>query len=95
MPSTTFRSQNGTSLIFVFNNRFSKEITVLEPSLFNVASYLFEKDPAKIMNMRIDTLGQMANLANLRPGGRFIIVDAIGGLLVATALERLGGELLI
>jgi tRNA (adenine58-N1)-methyltransferase non-catalytic subunit len=68
---------------------------VLEPSLFNVSSYLFEKDPAKIMNMRIDTLGQMANLANLRPGGRFIIVDAISGLLVATALERLGGKLLV
>jgi len=44
------------------------------------------------MNIRVDTLGQMANLASLRPGGRFIIVDAISGLLVATALERLGGK---
>lgn len=65
---------------------------MLEPSLFNVTSYFFEKDPAKIMHLRIDTLGQMANLANLRPGGRYIVVDAVSGLLVATALERLGGE---
>lgn len=34
----------------------------------------------------------MANLANLQPGSRFIIIDTVGGLLVATALERLGGE---
>lgn len=72
--------------------KFAKQITVLQPSLFNVASYLFDKDPVKIQYLRVDTLGQIANLANLRPGGKFIVIDSIGGLLVATALERLGGE---
>ncbi|KAG8778613.1 tRNA (adenine(58)-N(1))-methyltransferase non-catalytic subunit trm6 [Serendipita sp. 397] len=72
--------------------KFAKQMAILEPSLFNVASYLFEKDPGRILGLRVDTLSQIANLANLRPGGRFLVVDTTGGLLVATTLERLGGS---
>jgi tRNA (adenine-N(1)-)-methyltransferase non-catalytic subunit len=77
---------------YLSNLRFAKQITVLEPTLYNVAKYYFEKDSAKILGLRIDTLSQMANLANLGPGGRFLIVDTTGGMLVAAALDRLGGK---
>jgi len=44
--------------------------------------------------MRIDTLSQMMNLGNVRPGGRYIAVDGASGVLVSALLERLGGQLL-
>jgi tRNA (adenine-N(1)-)-methyltransferase non-catalytic subunit len=45
--------------------------------------------------MRIDTLSQMMNLGNVRPGGRYIAVDEASGMVVSALLERLGGQLLI
>ena len=41
--------------------------------------------------MRIDTLSQMMNLGNVRPGGRYIVVDEASGMVVSALLERLGG----
>jgi tRNA (adenine-N(1)-)-methyltransferase non-catalytic subunit len=41
--------------------------------------------------MRIDTLSQMMNLGNVRPGGRYIVVDDASGMVVSAVLERLGG----
>ena len=45
--------------------------------------------------MRIDTLSQMMNLGNVRPGGRYIVVDEASGMVVSALLERLGGLFLI
>ena len=45
--------------------------------------------------MRIDTLSQMMNLGNVRPGGRYIAVDEASGMVVSALLERLGGLFLI
>jgi Gcd10p family protein len=42
--------------------------------------------------MRIDTLSQMMNLGNARPGGRYIAVDDASGMVVSALLERLGGQ---
>jgi len=42
--------------------------------------------------MRIDTLSQMMNLGNIRPGGRYIVVDEASGIVVSALLERLGGN---
>jgi tRNA (adenine-N(1)-)-methyltransferase non-catalytic subunit len=41
--------------------------------------------------MRIDTLSQTMNLGNVRPGGRYIVVDEASGMVVSALLERLGG----
>jgi len=45
--------------------------------------------------MRVDTLSQMLNLGNVRPGGRYIAVDEASGVVVSALLERLGGQFLI
>jgi Gcd10p family len=42
--------------------------------------------------MRVDTLSQMMNLGNVRPGGRYIVVDDASGIVVSAVLERLGGQ---
>lgn len=42
--------------------------------------------------MRPDALAQLLSFANVGAGGRYIVVDGVGGALVGAVLERLGGE---
>ncbi|KAF8634897.1 hypothetical protein AX15_000645 [Amanita polypyramis BW_CC] len=72
--------------------KYSKSFTTIEPTLYNVCNYWFEKDHDRIRDIRADTLSQILNLANVRPGGRYIAIDDASGLIVAGILERLGGE---
>ena len=77
------------------HRRYSKSFTTIEPTLFNVCEYWFNKDQNRIRDIRADTLSQMLNLANIRPGGRYIAVDDASGLVVAGILERMGGVVFI
>ncbi|KAF5385029.1 hypothetical protein D9615_001234 [Tricholomella constricta] len=72
--------------------KYSKSFTTIEPTLFNVCDYWFNKDKTRIRDIRADSLSQMLNLANIRPGGRYLAVDDASGLVVAGILERMGGE---
>lgn len=72
--------------------KYSKSFTTIEPTLFNVCEYWFNKDQNRIRDIRADTLSQMLNLANIRSGGRYIAVDDASGLVVSGILERMGGE---
>ncbi|KAI0714889.1 Gcd10p-domain-containing protein [Earliella scabrosa] len=72
--------------------KFSKYFSVLEPTMFNVCEYWFNKDQNRLRDIRPDSLGQMLNLANVRPGGRYIAVDDASGVLVSGILDRLGGQ---
>jgi Gcd10p family. len=72
--------------------RYSKIFTTIEPTVYNVCEYWFAKDQNRIRDIRADSLAQMLNLANIRPGGRYLIVDDASGLLVSAILARLGGE---
>lgn len=71
--------------------RFSKSFCVIDPTVFNVCEYWFNKDQSRLRDIRPDALGQMLNLANIRPGGRYLAVDDASGIVVAGILERLGG----
>ncbi|KAH9004313.1 Gcd10p-domain-containing protein [Lactarius hatsudake] len=72
--------------------KYSKSFTTVQPTLFNVCEYWFVKDQTRILGLRVDTLSQMMNLGNARPGGRYIVVDDASGMLVCAVLERLGGN---
>ncbi|ODV88793.1 hypothetical protein CANCADRAFT_128801 [Tortispora caseinolytica NRRL Y-17796] len=54
--------------------------------------YYNAKDPARIMDLRMETLGLMLSLANVQPGGTYLIVDGVSSLVVCAVLERLGPE---
>lgn len=71
--------------------RYSKAFTIVIPTLFNVCEYWFNKDQIRLRDIRPDTLGQMLNLASVRPGGRYLAVDDASGIVVAAILQRLGG----
>ena len=34
----------------------------------------------------------MMNMANIRPGGRYLVVDDASGMVVSAMLERMGGK---
>ncbi|ANB13779.1 Gcd10p [Sugiyamaella lignohabitans] len=54
-----------------------------------------DKDASRIQNMSEESLALMLSLANVRPGGTYLVVDDISGLLVGAMMERMGGEGLI
>ncbi|TFY56088.1 hypothetical protein EVJ58_g7850 [Rhodofomes roseus] len=72
--------------------KYSKSFTVVDPTVFNVCDYWFNKDQNRLRDIRPDALGQILNLANIRPGGRYLAVDDASGIVVAGMLERLGGR---
>ncbi|RXW22686.1 hypothetical protein EST38_g3160 [Candolleomyces aberdarensis] len=72
--------------------KYSKIFTTIEPTLLNVCEYWFVKDQVRIRDIRSDTLSQMLNLANIHPGGKYLLVDDASGLVAAGILDRLGGE---
>ncbi|KAG1754945.1 Gcd10p-domain-containing protein [Suillus paluster] len=72
--------------------KYSKTFSTVEPTIYNVCDHWFKKDQNRIRDIRPDTLSQILNMANVRPGGRYIAVDEASGLLVSAILERLGGE---
>ena len=72
-------------------HRYSRSFSTIEPTIFNICEYWFVKDQSRIRDLRVDSLSQMLNLANVRPGGRYLAVDDASGMLVAGVLERLGG----
>ncbi|KAJ7654815.1 Gcd10p family-domain-containing protein [Mycena rosella] len=71
--------------------KYSKAFTTIEPTLFNVCEYWFKKDQNRIRDIRVDALSQILNMANIRPGGRYLAVDDASGLVVSGILERMGG----
>lgn len=50
------------------------------------------RSPHNILSLRRDTLSQLLNLASIRPGGRYLVVDDTSGLVLASILERMGGQ---
>ncbi|PPQ69782.1 hypothetical protein CVT26_014170 [Gymnopilus dilepis] len=72
--------------------KYHKIFTTIEPTLFNVAEYWWAKDQNRLRDLRIDSLSQILNMANIRPGGKYLAVDDASGLLVAGILERMGGQ---
>lgn len=62
-----------------------------DPTLFNVCDYWFNKDQNRLRDIRPDALGQILNVGNIRPGGRYLAVDDASGIVIAGILDRLGG----
>ncbi|UZJ55971.1 hypothetical protein CBS101457_005291 [Exobasidium rhododendri] len=69
--------------------------TPVPPSLTNVFTYFnekFEKESDKLRGLRPDSVASMLSLVGVAPGGRYIVVDGVGGAIAGAMLERMGGE---
>jgi len=84
-------------------SKYMKRFTVLPVDVYTILDHLMsEKEPGKIMEMQQEGLGLMLAQGNIRfcpdiwvggelqRGGRWLVVDETGGLLVAAIAERLG-----
>ncbi|KAK7203420.1 Gcd10p family-domain-containing protein [Myxozyma melibiosi] len=50
------------------------------------------KDYHRVLELTPESLGLMMSLANVHPGGNYIVVDDTGGLVTGAMLERMDGE---
>lgn len=76
-----------------FLRRFT--VDLLGPS--QLLQYFLEKDPTKVLDMSEESMGLLLSLANVQPGGRYLVVDETGGVIVNALLDRMrgSGELLV
>ncbi|WWD20728.1 hypothetical protein CI109_105204 [Kwoniella shandongensis] len=72
--------------------KFYQTVHPLAPSVSNILSHYTTRAPATILNLRDDTLSQLLTMGNIRPGGRYLVVDDTSGLVTAAVLERMGCE---
>jgi len=71
--------------------KFLRRFTVLPLTVTSLTTYLLDtKEPIKILEMRSETIAMMLSLANVHYGGRYLVIDESGGLLVSAIAERLG-----
>ena len=61
------------------------------PSAAAVCEAYFQKLPAKIGFLRLDTLSTLLSLANVGAHARVLVMDSCGGMVTAAVAERLGG----
>lgn len=78
--------------IIIYGCRFYQTVQPLAPSIPNVLYHYNLRSPQSILHLRDDTLSQLLTMANVRPGGRYLVVDDTGGLITAAVLERMGSE---
>ncbi|KAF3918835.1 hypothetical protein ABW20_dc0101194 [Dactylellina cionopaga] len=72
-------------------NKYLKRIRVIPADVPNFTSYLItEREPLKMLEIRDEAMGLMMSWADVRWGGRYIVVDDTGGLVVAAVAERMG-----
>ncbi|WVO17302.1 tRNA (adenine(58)-N(1))-methyltransferase non-catalytic subunit TRM6 [Cryptococcus depauperatus] len=72
--------------------KFYQTVHPMAPSIPNILYYCNLRSPQSILHLRDDTLSQLLTMANIRPGGRYLVVDDTGGLVTAAVLERMGCE---
>ena len=85
--------------------KYLKRFTVLPVDIGNVMQYITDKEPPRIMELREEILGLMTAWGNVHytegeaqlgqdgkkiGGGRWLVVDETGGLIVAALAEKMG-----
>lgn len=84
--------------------KYMRRFTVLPMTVTALTDWIADKDPSKIMDLRHESLGMMMSWANVHHagnvhpeseepqvgGGRWLVVDDTGGLVVAAMAERMG-----
>lgn len=72
--------------------KFLRRFTVEYVSSSNLLQYFIEKDSNKVLDMSLQSMGMLLTLANVQPGGRYLVMDESGGVVVAAMLERMQGR---
>ncbi|NP_001090141.1 tRNA methyltransferase 6 L homeolog [Xenopus laevis] len=71
--------------------KYEAVITILKPSTRILAMMYCAREPAKICQLRYDTLAQMLTLGNIHARSKVIVMETCAGLVLGAVMERLGG----
>ncbi|KAF9111863.1 tRNA (adenine(58)-N(1))-methyltransferase non-catalytic subunit trm6 [Mortierella sp. AM989] len=71
--------------------KFHKIFTPIKPTTYSVNEYFYIKNPAKIRDIRMDTLSQLLSYSNVHAGCKLLVVDDTQGMVVSALAERMGG----
>jgi len=85
------------------HQKYLKRFTVLPLDVTMLTNIMLEKEPSRTMEMRVESLGLITSWANVRHGtetdpdsdghrvggGRWLVVDDTGGLLIAAMAEKM------
>lgn len=72
--------------------KFLRRFTPCSIGTSELIEHFALKDYHRILEMTPESLGLMMSLANVHPGGNYIVVDDTGGLVTGAMLERMDGE---
>jgi len=71
--------------------KYHQYILIRKPSIRLLMEIHYKADPMKLMNLRIDSLAQILNGANVHSGGKYLVYETgAQGIVVASVLERVG-----
>ncbi|CCG23071.1 Gcd10 protein [Candida orthopsilosis Co 90-125] len=70
-------------------SKFLRRFTVDYLGAAELLEYNLEKDASKILDLSVESLGLLMNYGNIRPGGKYLIIDETGGLLLYAMMERM------
>ncbi|KAI1292716.1 tRNA (adenine(58)-N(1))-methyltransferase non-catalytic subunit trm6 [Mortierella claussenii] len=72
--------------------KFHKTFTPIKPTTYSINEYFYIKNPAKIRDIRMDTISQLLSYSNVHAGSRILVVDDTQGMIVSALAERMGGK---
>ena len=72
--------------------KFLQFFTPLMSTTEVVRSFLFDKGPQRVQYLSEETLSYMLSLGNVYAGGRYLVVEDLGGLLISACLESMGND---
>lgn len=72
--------------------KFLRRFTVEYLGSSQLLQYYLEKDSSKVLDMSEETLGLLLSLGNIQSGGRYLVIDETGGVVVSGLLERMRGS---
>lgn len=72
--------------------KFMRRFTVDYLGSSQLLQFYIEKDLPRVLDLSEETLGLILNYANVRPGGRYLLVDETGGVVLYAMMERMNGS---
>eukprot|EP01132_Coremiostelium_polycephalum_P004008 gene4008-5011_t len=93
--SSSFQTKTAYSQIKYLKKKMKKYSTLvkfIKPTPKSLTEAYYTKDPRKICNIRYDTFGQLLTMANIRTGGKVMVVETCMGLITGSIAYRMGGE---
>ena len=72
--------------------KFLRRFTVDYLGGSELLQYYIEKDLNRVLDLSVETLGLMLTYSNVRPGGKYLIIDETGGVLTYAMMERMNAK---